>query len=79
MIVLILQNAPSVVLCDDPKQKLYPMPSLASGTDSTYVGRIRKDRYNPNIVHLWCAADQIRIGAATNSVRIAQQWAKMLG
>ena len=75
----ILQNAPSVVLCDDPKQKLYPMPSLASGTDSTYVGRIRKDRYNPNIVHLWCAADQIRIGAATNSVRIAQQWAKMLG
>lgn len=73
----ILQNAPSVVLYDDPSQNLYPMPSLASGTDSTYVGRIRKDRYNPNIIHLWCAADQIRIGAATNAVRIAQQWAKI--
>lgn len=53
------------------------MPSFASETDQTYVGRIRADNFDKHIVHLWCVADQIRVGAATNAVRIAQKWIEM--
>lgn len=70
----VLQNAPAVVVYDDPKQNIYPMPILASEKDETFVGRIRKDRFNPHIIHLWCVADQIRVGAATNAVKIAEKW-----
>ncbi|MDY4803677.1 MAG: aspartate-semialdehyde dehydrogenase, partial [Campylobacter sp.] len=42
----------------------------------TYVGRIRSDNFDKKILHLWCCADQIRVGAATNAVRIAQIWAQ---
>lgn len=73
----ILSHAPSVVLCDDPSRHLYPMPILATETDQTYVGRIREDNFDKRILHLWCAADQIRVGAATNAVRIAKRWADM--
>jgi aspartate-semialdehyde dehydrogenase len=73
----ILKNAPSVVVQDSPKDNLYPMPIHASDTNETYVGRIRKDNYDENILHLWCVADQIRVGAATNAVRIAQKWIEM--
>lgn len=72
----VLESAPSVVVVDDPSKKLYPMPSIASDTNETYVGRIRSDNFNKRILHLWCAADQIRVGAATNAVRIAQIWAQ---
>ena len=70
----ILSNAPSVKVADEPSQKIYPMPIMSSDTNDTFVGRIRKDNYRDNILHLWCSADQIRVGAATNAVRIAQKW-----
>lgn len=70
----LLQNAPSVKVIDDIKNQKYPMPLFTSDTNETYVGRIRKDLYRLNVLHLWCVADQIRVGAATNAVRIAQKW-----
>ncbi|PAF43960.1 aspartate-semialdehyde dehydrogenase [Helicobacter sp. 11S02596-1] len=70
----ILAQAPNVIVVDKPEENLYPMPILASDTDETYVGRIRNDLYDKKILHLWCVADQIRVGAATNAVRIAQKW-----
>ncbi|MBR8461943.1 aspartate-semialdehyde dehydrogenase [Campylobacter sp. faydin G-24] len=73
----ILSNAPSVVVVDDPSNKAYPMPLIASDTNETYVGRIRRDNYRLNVLHLWCVADQIRVGAATNAVRIAQRWIEL--
>jgi aspartate-semialdehyde dehydrogenase len=75
----ILKNAPSIVVVDEPDNKKYPMPIIATDTDFTYVGRIRKDIYQSNILHLWCVADQIRVGAATNAVRIAQKWIELEG
>jgi len=72
----ILAHAPSVVLYDDVSKNIYPMPSVASNTNETYVGRIRRDIYDPRVLHLFCAADQIRVGAATNAVRIALEWIK---
>lgn len=52
------------------------MPIISTDTNDTYVGRIRKDINRDNILHLWCVADQIRVGAATNAVRIALKWIK---
>ncbi|MBL0687261.1 MAG: aspartate-semialdehyde dehydrogenase [Sulfurospirillum sp.] len=72
-----LKNAPNVIVLDDPNKNEYPMPVIASDTNETYVGRIRKDISRDNILHLWCVADQLRVGAATNSVRIAQKWIEM--
>jgi aspartate-semialdehyde dehydrogenase len=64
----------NVVVLDDVANNVYPMPVIATDTDLTYVGRIRKDLYNDHILHFWCVADQIRVGAATNAVRIALKW-----
>lgn len=72
----VLSKAPSVVVVDNPSQKAYPMPSISSDTNETYVGRIRSDNFDKKILHIWCCADQIRVGAATNAVRIAQIWAQ---
>ena len=69
----------NVELVDDLKNNEYPMPMTATDTDETYVGRVRKDISAPNILHLWGVADQVRVGAATNSVRIAQKWIKLEG
>ncbi|WP_333803191.1 aspartate-semialdehyde dehydrogenase [Sulfurospirillum sp.] len=71
-----LKNAENVVVLDNPAKKEYPMPIISTDTNETYVGRIRKDINRDNILHLWCVADQIRVGAATNAVRIAQKWIK---
>ena len=68
----ILSEAPGVKVQDDPDNKVYPMPKYASNTDAVYVGRIRKDISVENGLALWVAADQIRKGAATNSVQIAE-------
>ncbi|MDE5602741.1 MAG: aspartate-semialdehyde dehydrogenase [Helicobacter sp.] len=73
----VLKQAPSVVLIDNPQESKYPMPTLATDTDDTYVGRVRVDNYDKRILHLWCVADQLRVGAATNAVRIAQKWIEM--
>ena len=75
----VLKNAPSVVVIDKPAKNEYPMPVISTDTDETYVGRIRKDIYRDNVLHLWCCADQIRVGAATNAVRIALKWIETEG
>ncbi|MDD3324915.1 MAG: aspartate-semialdehyde dehydrogenase [Sulfurospirillaceae bacterium] len=72
-----LRNAENVVVLDDPSKKEYPMPIISTDTNDTFVGRIRKDLNRSNVLHLWCVADQIRVGAATNAVRIAQKWIAM--
>ncbi len=70
-------NFENLVVEDDIENNIYPMPKNATDTDMTYVGRIRKDLYRDNIVHFWNVADQVRVGAATNSLRIAQKWIEM--
>ncbi|MCE5235007.1 MAG: aspartate-semialdehyde dehydrogenase [Eubacteriales bacterium] len=64
--------APGCRLIDDPANRRYPMPLNTSGQDTVFVGRIRKDLTNPNGLALWCCGDQMRKGAATNAVQIAE-------
>ncbi len=73
----VLQNGKNLKVIDDPSKNLYPMPVIATDTDYTYVGRIRKDNFRDNMLHIWCVADQLRVGAATNAVRIAQKWIEL--
>lgn len=68
----ILQNAPGVVVQDDPEHNVYPLAREAEGTDMVYVGRIRRDFSVENGLNLWVVADNIRKGAATNAVQIAE-------
>jgi aspartate-semialdehyde dehydrogenase len=72
-----LEAFENVEVMDDLENNSYPMPIVSTDTDITYVGRIRKDVYAPNIVHYFNVADQVRVGAATNSVRIALKWIEM--
>ncbi len=74
-----LASFENVELVDDLNNNEYPMPMTATDTDETYVGRVRKDLYASNILHLWGVADQVRVGAATNSIRIAQKWIELEG
>ena len=69
-----LASFENVELLDDLENGVYPMPIISTDTDSTYVGRLRKDIYDSNVLHMFNAADQVRVGAATNSVRIALKW-----
>jgi len=73
----VLDGFENVTLIDDLQNNEYPMPITTTDTDITAVGRIRKDLYSDNILHIWGVADQIRVGAATNSIRIAQKWIAM--
>lgn len=68
----ILSKSPGVIVIDDPKNNLYPMPKDAEGRDETFVGRIRKDCFVKNGLWLWVVADNLRKGAATNAVQIAE-------
>lgn len=68
----VLKSAPGVIIQDDPANNLYPMPLFTSDTDEVYVGRIRKDISCENGIIMWVAADQIRKGAATNAIQIAE-------
>ena len=68
----ILAEAPGVVVVDNPANNEYPLALDAAGTDSVYVGRIRKDESVDNGLNLWVVADNIRKGAATNAVQIAE-------
>lgn len=70
----LLASSPNVVLLDDPNSSLYPMPSLVVDKDETFVGRIRVDNFDPTILHLFVVADNLRVGAATNAVKIAQKY-----
>src|SRR5690606_38678493 len=68
----ILSETPGVVLMDDVQNNIYPMPLLAEGKDEVFVGRIRRDISQPNTLNLWIVADNLRKGAATNAVQIAE-------
>ena len=67
-----IAQAPGCKLVDDLARQQYPMPLDASGQDLVYVGRVRQDITDPNSLQLWCCGDQLRKGAATNAVQIAQ-------
>nr|WP_321268195.1 aspartate-semialdehyde dehydrogenase [uncultured Sulfurimonas sp.] len=75
----VLSKAPNIVIVDDPSQSLYPMPATCVDMNETFVGRIRNDNFAKNIVHMFIVADNLRVGAATNAVRIAQKWVEMQG
>jgi aspartate-semialdehyde dehydrogenase len=69
---IILSKAPGIVVMDDPQKNLYPMPKDVEGRDETFVGRIRQDPFVKNGLWLWVVADNLRKGAATNAVQIAE-------
>ncbi|MCU0393226.1 MAG: aspartate-semialdehyde dehydrogenase [Thermoflexibacter sp.] len=68
----ILENTEGVILQDDPKNNIYPMPMNAHGRDEVFVGRIRRDESQSKTLNLWIVADNLRKGAATNAVQIAE-------
>jgi aspartate-semialdehyde dehydrogenase len=73
----ILSNAPGVVLKNDDDNFIYPMPLTAHDKDDTFVGRIRRDETQPNTLNCWIVSDNLRKGAATNAIQIAEQMIKM--
>ncbi len=68
----LLSHTAGVTVIDDPAQLQYPMPTFAEGKDDVFVGRIRRDESQPNTLNLWVVADNLRKGAATNAVQIAE-------
>ena len=68
----ILQSSPGVVVVDDPANQLYPMPMNAHERDEVFVGRLRRDESQPNTLNLWVVSDNLRKGAATNAIQIAE-------
>ena len=68
----LLSEAPGVILLDDPENSIYPLARDAAGKDEVFVGRIRRDFSVENGINLWVVADNIRKGAATNAVQIAE-------
>jgi aspartate-semialdehyde dehydrogenase len=72
----LLREAPGIMLKDDPATADYPTPIDAEGTDATYVGRLRDDPSAANSLAFWCVADNVRKGAAANTVQIAEIWAR---
>jgi aspartate-semialdehyde dehydrogenase len=69
---------PGIKVVDDIKNSEYPLPSTCDGSDLVYIGRIRKDISHPNGLSFWCVSDNLRKGAATNAVQIAELLAKNL-
>lgn len=72
----LLSQAPGVVVQDDVDNFLYPMPLTAHENDATFVGRLRRDETNPNTLNCWIVSDNLRKGAATNAVQIAEYLAE---
>ena len=68
----LLAEAPGVVLVDDPANAKYPMPKDAHEKDEVFVGRLRRDESQPNTLNMWIVSDNLRKGAATNAVQIAE-------
>ncbi len=68
----ILASAPNVVLQDNPAENVYPMPIWSHKKDDTFVGRLRRDETQPKTLNAWVVADNLRKGAATNAVQIAE-------
>ena len=68
----LLHESPGIVLQDNPDTNTYPMPIYAKGKDEVFVGRIRKDFSQENSINLWVVSDNLRKGAATNTIQIAE-------
>jgi aspartate-semialdehyde dehydrogenase len=68
----ILENTPGVIVQDDVKNNVYPMPLNSHGKDEVFVGRLRRDESQPNTLNMWVVSDNLRKGAATNAVQIAE-------
>ena len=68
----LLSAMPGIVVQDDPKNNIYPMPLTAHEKDEVFVGRLRRDESQPNTLNMWVVADNLRKGAATNAVQIAE-------
>jgi len=74
-----LSKFPGVILQDDPQNQIYPMPLYTSDKNDVYVGRLRKDESAPRSYNFWCVGDQIRKGAALNTMQIAEVMIKTVG
>ena len=72
----LLADSPGITLQDDPEKNIYPMPKYAHGKDEVFVGRIRRDFSQPKSLNLWIVSDNLRKGAATNAVQIAEYLVK---
>ena len=68
----LLEKSPGVIVVDDVKNNIYPMPIHSQGKDDVFVGRLRRDESQPKTLNLWIVADNLRKGAATNAVQIAE-------
>ena len=68
----LLQSSPGVIVVDDPANQLYPMPMDAHEKDEVFVGRLRRDETQANTLNMWIVSDNLRKGAATNAVQIAE-------
>jgi len=73
----LLEKAPNIIVIDNPEASEYPMPAQCVDQNETFVGRIRNDLYRDNMLHMFIVADNLRVGAATNAVRIAQKWVEL--
>ncbi len=72
----LLTNTPGLIVQDDPAKLVYPMPRFSKGRNEVFVGRIRRDESQPKTLNMWIVADNLRKGAATNTVQIAQHLIK---
>ncbi len=68
----ILENTPGVIVQDDVKNNIYPMPITSHGKDEVFVGRMRRDESQPKTLNMWIVSDNLRKGAATNAIQIAE-------
>ena len=68
----VVAATPGLAVVDDIDKKVYPMPLECTGRDETFIGRIREDLSSPNGLTFWCVSDNLRKGAATNAVQIAE-------
>ena len=68
----LLEKTPGVIVQDDVANNIYPMPLNAHRKDEVFVGRLRRDESQPNTLNMWIVADNLRKGAATNAVQIAE-------
>ncbi|MEP6700658.1 MAG: aspartate-semialdehyde dehydrogenase [Bacteroidota bacterium] len=69
---MLLESSPGIVVVDDPANQLYPMPMDAHEKDEVFVGRLRRDESQPKTLNMWVVSDNLRKGAATNAVQIAE-------
>ena len=74
----ILEDAEGVIVADDPQNNVYPMPLTSHKRDEVFVGRLRRDESQPKTLNMWIVADNLRKGAATNAVQVAEYVSKHL-